>query len=223
MADIKNTRESYSAGVMTTARTDWGDVIAEVFSRLIGKAPFGLGVVAREKTLLGASIRYRVNPAFSAQKVADFVRKSLTEKNFDVLFTNNQGLSEAGSPGLFKVSADGMGLPKNSLIIRVASTADSRFRAVVIFGGERLEGQLESRLKHLDDILSGAKKSDANSVETLVASLQKVNVKRLYDYDLNQLKTIANGLDHEINNLPKELRPKIKAINDYIMSKQIKR
>ena len=223
MADLKNTRDSYSSGVMTTARTDWGDVVAEVFSRLIGKVPFGLGVVAREKTLLGASIRYRINPSFSAPKVAEFVRKSLTEKNFDNLFNNDQGLSDAGSPGLYKVTGDGTGLPKNSLIVRLASTADARFRAVVIFGGERLEGQLESRLKHLGDILSGAKKSDAASTESLIANLKNVNIKRLFDYELSTLKAIANGLDHEINNLPRELRPKIKAINDYIMSKQIKR
>ncbi|MDH4248438.1 MAG: hypothetical protein OEW39_11545 [Deltaproteobacteria bacterium] len=223
MGDLKKGEGAFAAGVVTTARKDWDHVVAEIFARLIGKSPFALGVVAREKTLLGATVRYRFNPGFATPKAGEYVRRSLTDKNLDTLFSSGTGLAPADIEGVYKVVGDEPGLPKNSLICRVASTVDARFRAVVIYGGERLEGQLESRLKHLRDILSGARKTDEKTTEDLVEELKKLNLKRLFDYDMQTLNRIANGLDHEKDNIDRDLKPKLKTVNDFILSKNLKR
>ena len=215
--------EGVASGVLTTKRKDWDAVITDIYSRMVGKAPFALGIVAREKTLLGASVRYRFNPNFSMPKAGEFIRKALTDKTLDGIFQSDQGLSSGGTPGLYKVTGDGLPLPKNSLIIRVLNTADDRFRAVVIFGGERMEGQLETRMKSLGDILSGAKLKPEDDPEFMINQLKKINVKRLFDYDMATLTKIANALEHDKNSLPLELKPKMKAVLDHIMKKQLKR
>jgi hypothetical protein len=216
----------------STDRPDWDAVITQLYSRVVEGAPYALGVVARQKGLLGLSLRPRLNKNAGNQAAVDYIRGRFRDAEFDRVFQADEGLAQDDQSGLFKVTGEGLGLPRNSLIARVESSADEELKAVVIFGGERLEGQLQRRLQVLAEVLGQGPGSGGSQVvgaplgpeerEKLLAALADLNVRRLSDYDPDLLARIINGLEEGREALPKELKPKYKAAGDYLLRKRLK-
>jgi len=228
MAQVSDSRQS-EASVKYTNRKDWDLVVKELFAKVVDGVPFGIGVVSKEKTLLGYSVRYRMNNGFTNKSVQNYIRKNLNAARMDKLFSNDQGLGKGAAGGVFRVEGENLGLPKNSLVARVEQQENSSHRAVIIFGGERLEGKLEMRLEKLAEILTGTTRTAQRSAmlsqseEDLYATLQKLNVKRLFDYDLKLLSNIVNTLEDQKESLPKDLKPKFKVVSDFVLKRSVKK
>lgn len=221
---------SSSSTTHTTSRQDWEQAVVDLYARVVDGVPFGIAVVAKEKTLLGHTLRYRLNPRFPHQAVGDYIRRRFNSGAFDRLFQSDEGLEPAPVKGLYKVTGDKVGLPRNCLVGRIEGTGHPQHQAVVVFGGERLEGQLERRLQVMGEVLAGTgggvgrgESAVLDTHEKLLGALSNVNVKRLYDYDLDLLSRIVNGLEEGKEDLPKELKPKFKSVSDYILKRRLKR
>ena len=160
--------------------------------------------------------------------ITKFVKGNFKLKILEKLFESDAGLVKDEQDNLFKVTSNELGLPRNSLIFRIENPAESNLRAVMIFGGERLAAQLETRLNTATDILEGktaAGRVDQSlvGVEKLKAELEKLNIRRLFDYDMKKLSAIVNGLEDDKDNLPKALKPAFKSVSDFIIKKRMGR
>ncbi|HKI97047.1 MAG TPA: hypothetical protein VKB51_01110 [bacterium] len=222
---------SSSAGqtrAQPTQRKDWDTLIDELFGSVISGAPFAVGIATKHKGFLGNTLRLRLNQRFPNQQVPQYIRKRFQVPQLDRLFQSAEGL-ERDAAGVYKVVADNLGLPRNCLLYCFENPGDKNMRGVLLFGGERLEGQLEKRLETAASILSGPARSSARggvaleSHEQLVAALSKLNVKRLFDYDMELLARIVNGLEESKEELPKHLKPIFKSASDYIIKHRVKR
>ena len=161
-------------------------------------------------------------------QITAFIRKHFQTPQLDRLFQGAQGL-ERDASGTYKVVAGDLGLPKNCLLYAFENPADKNLRGVILFGGERMEGQLEKRLQAASDILQGSGRSSPlgglplDNHDQLVEALGKLNVKRLFDYDVELLARIVNGLEETKEELPKHLKPVFKSASDYILKRRLKR
>jgi hypothetical protein len=211
-----------------TNRKDWDSLIEELYTSVISGAAFGVGVATKHKGFLGSTLKLRMNQRFSNPQVPQFIRKRFQVAQLDRVFQTDQGL-ERDPAGVYKVVGDDVGLPRNCLVYCFENPADKNLRGVLLFGGERLEGQLERRLQTAVGILEGTGRSSPHgglaleSREQLIEALSKLNVKRLFDYDMDLLARICNGLEESKEELPKHLKPVFKSASDYILKHRLKR
>ncbi|MEE8435870.1 MAG: hypothetical protein V3S64_13890 [bacterium] len=202
--------------------------MTELYNGVIAGTPFGIGIASKAKGLLGASLKLQLNQRFPARAVTKFVKGNFKLKILERLFESDAGLAKDERENLFKVTSNELGLPRNSIVFRIENPSDANLRAVIFFGGERLAMQLENRLNITTEILEGrtaAGRVDQSLVgpEELKAELEKLNIRRLFDYDMNKLSTIVNGLEDSKNELPKALKPAFKSVSDYIIKKRMRR
>ncbi len=217
-----------NASVRRTARKDWDTLTDELYGHVITGASFGIGLAAKSKGLLGSSLKLRLNQRFPSQQVTRFIKDNFKAKMLDRLFDSDQGLEAADRSNLYKVKAGDLGLPRNSLIYRVENSDDANLRAVLIFGGEWMAQQMDARLHAAAEILEGrtaAGKVDRalEDPESLMKELSRINVKRLFEYNLERLSQIVNGLEETKEQLPKDLKPIFKSVNDYVLKKRLRR
>ena len=211
-----------------TNRKDWDTLMAELYNGVIAGTPFGIGIASKAKGLLGASLKLQLNQRFPAPAVTKFVKDHFKLQTLEKLFESDAGLAKEERENLFKVTSNELGLPRNTIVFRIENPSDSILRAVMFFGGERLAAQLENRLSITADILEGntaAGKVDLSLMgsDELKAELERLNLKRLFDYDMNKLSAIVNGLEDSKDNLPKTLKPIFKTVSDYIIKKRMGR
>lgn len=211
-----------------TNRKDWDTLVEELYSGVIAGTAFGIGVAAKSKGLLGASLKLRLNQRFPSAEVTNFVKGHFKLKILEKLFESDSGLVAEPGGNLFKVASNELGLPRNTIVFRFENPADTALRAVMLFGGERMATQLESRLSIATAILEGrtaAGKVDLSlmSPEDLKIELGRLNLKRLFDYDLAKLSVIINGLEDSKEELSKTLKPAFKTVSDYIIKKRVRR
>jgi hypothetical protein len=227
-AMVTSVSSAGSIRAQSTQRTDWDSLVDELYVSVISGAPFGVGVAAKHKGLLGTSLKLRLNQRFSNQQVPLFIRKRFQMAQLDRLFQGPPGL-ERDSSGAYKVVGDDLGLPRNCLLYCFENASDKNLRGVLLFGGERLEGQLEKRLQAAEGILQGTGRSSplgglaVESREQLMEALGKLNVKRLFEVDMERLARIVNGLEETKEDLPKHLKPIFKSASDYILKHRLKR
>lgn len=216
-----------AAHVKTTSRKDWDSLVDELYASVISGAPFGIGIATKHRGLLGSSIKLRLNQRFPQPKVAQFIRQRFQAPQLDRVFQSGAGL-EYESAGMYKVVGDDVGLPRNCLLVCFANAADPSLRGVMMFGGQRLEGQLEKRLEAASGVLRSTGRSSPfggltlESRDDLLTALNRINVKRLFDYDMEVLARIVNGLEHTKDELPKQIKPIFKAVSDYIIKHRVK-
>ena len=211
-----------------TNRKDWDALVEELYAAVIAGTPFGIGIAAKHKGLLGTSLKLRLNQRFPNPQVPQYIRKRFQANKLDRLFQSAEGLERDGT-GCYKVAADDLGLPRNCLLYAFENPADPNLRGLIIFGGERMEGQLERRLQAAAEVLEGTGRSSArgglalDTQEQLEAALAKINVKRLFDYDMDLLARIVNGLEESKEELPKHLKPVFRSVSEYILKHRLKR
>jgi hypothetical protein len=214
--------------VTQTQRKDWDSLVDELYAQVISGAPFGIGVVTKHKGLLGTSIKSRLNQKFPNPQMPSFIRKQFQVAQLDRIFDSEAGL-ERDAGGFYKVVGDNLGLPRNTLLALFGNPADKNLRGVMLFGGERMAGQLERRLQTATSILDGTGSSSPHggialeSREDLMAALAKLSPKRLYEYDMDMMARIVNGLEETKEDLPKALKPIFRSVSEYILTRRLKR
>lgn len=211
-----------------TTRTDWDMLNREIFARVIEGGKFCVGIVSAGDGAPG-QLKFRMNQDFPAKNVTEYIRAQFKPPQFESIMTSRAGMAVDGKFGLFKVASDKLGLPMKSMVMPVTSTVDPKLKSLLLFGGEFLDTQMAARLDALDKVLGRGERS-ANDQRMgkggrtrgeLIEMLAKINVKRLFDYELDKIAEIANGLEETRDQLPPNLRPKFGAIHQYLMSKRL--
>jgi hypothetical protein len=226
-------RESPARRVLrTTTRSDWDALTREIFARVIHGCRFAIGVVARQDGA-GGELGYRLNQEYPNPDLIGFVHKNLGPETFAAFFPARHGLRLDKRRGLLVVADERLGLPKGTIVCPVAHAFESGREALVLFGGERLEGQLEDRLVTLEAVLAGDHatgpkaaargKADERRRAELLEALQKMDTKRLYEQDLAYLADLVNALDEIKDDLPLPLKSKYGAVTKYLLKKRLKK
>ena len=214
-----------------TSRTDMDAVGAEIYRNVVAGCHFCLGVVTLEKSLFGKSLKYRLNQEFATPGAADFIRRKFKTGTLDALFSSGPGLEVVNQLGLYRVKSPEYGLPVNS-IVGLFQGPKPEHRGVVVFGGERLEGRLESKIDALEKVLGGD-----GSIRTarggvvpagpglnkLLEELKTINPKRLFDHELNKLAELVNHLEEHKDQIPKPFRPRYTLLHEYVLKKRLGR
>lgn len=215
-------------GIRHTSRSDWNSVLVEVYSRVIDGCRFGIGVLTTEKNLLSTKVVFRLNQDYPDPAVIEYIRRKFNAKCFNRFFSPDAGLSTDSTTGILKVGDGSFGLPGKSLVAPFKSNSGEKKRAVVVFGGTRLEGQIDARLKALDSVLGSERPTittkdrvPVTSHNELVEALNKINLKRLFDYKLDQLALIVNGLEETKEQLSLTMKPKFNTVNQYLLAKRL--
>jgi len=213
---------------LRTNSADIDSVAGEIYRRVVDNCLFCLGVVSTEKGMLGQGVKYRMNQEFSAPAAVDYVRRKLKPAQFGNLFGGISGMAQIRGMNLYRVQNPDSGLPVNSVIALIEG-ANSNARAIVIFGGERLEGKLESKLSILESVLgknesvrqAEVQKAQGPSLQELLTELKSINPKRLFDYELNVLSKLVHELEQHKDSIPKPFRPKYSALNSFLLKRQL--
>lgn len=218
--------------VRTTGHPDWEHLIQEIYNRVIEGTRFGIGLASTGDG--GQGLRFRLNQKYPNPKLTEFVRTHLRPENFASFFEPGPGLGLDGRRGLLMVTDGKLGLPEKTLICPIVHNGNPRLRALVLFGGERLEGQLEARLEELESALAGNESGqDPDSASTASAadeqqrreeyidSLQKMDTGHLQKQDFDFLMEIVNELDEVKEDLPRTLKPKYGTVTRYVLKKRL--
>ena len=211
-----------------TNRTDWESLNREIFTRVVEGGKFCVGVVSAGDAEPG-QLKYRMSQEFPNGKVIEFIRSQFKPAQFDQIMTSRSGLAVNGKYGLFKVTSDTLGLPLNCMVMPVTSTANPKLKSLLIFGGEFLDTQMAARLQALDGLLGRTEKAPSDrkmgasgrTQRELIAMLEEINIKRLFEYEIDALAEIANGLEEVRGQLSQNLRPKYGAVQQYLMKKRL--
>lgn len=213
----------------TTRRSDWERLNREIFARVVEGGRFCIGIVSSGETPPG-QLKYRMHQGYPGKEASDYIRMRFQQAHFDAVMSSRAGLAHIAKYRLFKVVSDQLNLPVNTMLCPISSNADPKLRSLLIFGGEFIDHQMTSRLEALDGLLNRAERPaearpsglGGKSHGDLVALLDDLNLKRLFDYDLADLAEIANGLDETKAQLSKRMKPKFWAVNQYVMTKRLK-
>ncbi len=214
----------------STDRSDWEFLNREIYGRVVSGAKFCMGVISSGEISDGG-LKYRMNQDFPNREVRDFVRLKFLPDHFAKIFVSGGAKYDLPKHGLVKIGDSKLGLPVNTLIAPVTSSFDPKLKVLVIFGGQFVDNQMAARIDELEAILDkpdlrpGARPvghgKGAKSRDDLVAMLEKVNVKRLFEHDLGELSQIVNGLEDFKDKLPSKLKPRYWAVGQYVLKQRL--
>lgn len=213
----------------TTSRSDWETLNREIYARVIEGGKFCIGIVSVGDGEPGR-LKFRMSQDYPGKDVVEFIRTQFKPEQFEHIMTSRDGLSVNQKYGLFIVASKKLGLPVNSMVMPVTSTANPKLKSLLVFGGQFLDTQMATRLESLDGLLSRGELAakdrkmgaGGRTQAELVEMLDKLNVKRLFDYETDTLAAIANGLEEMKGQLSQRLKPKFGAVHQYLMKKQLK-
>ena len=212
-----------------TNRTDWETLVTELFERVIHRCPYAIAAVSKRKIVRWHRLIIRTNEMFEPSDVPRFVRQMFRVAHFDAIFKSTAGIERHERYDLYKVIGAKLGLPLKSLVYGIQHGENPDLRALLVFGGERIEGQMEFSLEMVQKILAAPETkfpprpeprpdhNDYGSYGELVAELRQVNVRELDKMDVRAIADLVNGLDAVIEYSPATLRAKYRAMNDYLL------
>jgi hypothetical protein len=217
-----------------TDREDWPTLTNELYDEVIGTCPFGVALIVKVKERHATRLDVRVNPDFDNEDVPKFIRRNFRLSHFDRIFHAVDGLEKQGPHDLYKIVGPKLGLPLNSLIYRIEHHRRADLKTLLVFGGERLEGQMEHRLRTVMELVEapvrGAVVSaadgaappappaeDARRIDDLMARLKKIKNQQLVTTDLGDAAEIVNGLEAAFEDLPAPLQVKYNGLRDYLV------
>ncbi len=166
------------------------------------------------------------------------MRGHLRRQNFGEFFEPRQGLGLGldGRLGLLVVTDSEAGLPAKTLICPIVHRDNPGMRALVLFGGERMGGQLEARLEILEGILEGGPAEGAPPArgrseeqseeqgrrEQYMEALTKMDMERLPSQDFAFLAELVNELDEYKEELPRHLKPKYGTLSRFVVNRRLR-
>ncbi len=191
-----------------TFRTDWAQLVKDLFTRVVDGCPFAVGLFTRDDTWGVPRLRDMLNYNGGQEKMLYYVRRHFKRKHYDHIANSLEGLAPHELYDLYKIVSPGLGLPVNSLVCKIEHYSEPDLKCVIVFGGERLEGQMEIHLKILAAILEEAPKVrdlERNSAEEqryakLITKLRNTDPRKLRKLGLDRRRRadvheIVAGLD----------------------------
>jgi hypothetical protein len=225
-------QESVERFTHKTLRTDWDVLANQIHARVIHQVPFALAVITRNATLLRRRLVVRANEYYPIQDAVRFVRKQFRVSHYDAIIRSADGLVPDDRYDMYKVVDAKLGLPLKSLVYVIQHAENKDLTMLLIFGGERLEGQIEFNLETLEKILvsnvppqkdkpadSAKPRKELGDYGELINALRNVDVKTLDQMDLHTIARLVNGLEGIIEQSPVSLRAKYRLLNDYLLDK----
>jgi hypothetical protein len=223
--------EAVERFIHTTPRTDWDALVAELFDRVIYRCPYGIAAVTKRKIVRWHRLVIRVNDLFEPIEAPLFVRNMLRVGHYDAIFKSTEGMERHERYDLYKIVDARLGLPVKSLVYGIQHLEKPELRCLLVFGGERLEGQMERSLELVQKILAASAtnqrhpppapgQDDFGGYGELIAELRDINVKELDKLDIRAIADLVNGLDAVIEYSPAALRAKHRAMNDYLLNRR---
>jgi len=215
-----------------TLRTDWEALANQIHARAIQQVPFALAVITRNSSLLRRRLVVRANDYYPAPEAIQFLRKQFRVRHYDAILRSSDGLVPDERYDMYKVVDAKLGLPVKSLVYIVQHAEQKDLNMMLIFGGERIEGQIEFNLEALEKILltnvprqedakpSGRKPGkELGDYGELINALRNVDAKTLDQMDLATISRLVNGLEGIIEQSPAPLRAKYRLLNDYLLER----
>ncbi|MBI4082579.1 MAG: hypothetical protein HY423_08210 [Candidatus Lambdaproteobacteria bacterium] len=217
-----------------TDREDWPTLTSELYRRVIENCPFGVAMITRTRDRNLTRLEVRVNPDFENEDVPKFIRRYFRISHYDGIFHAVEGLVKEGPHDLYKIVGPKLGLPLHSLIYRIEHHRREELKALLVFGGERLEGQMENRLRTVMEIMESPVRGaavgaaaawvappppaeDDTRLEELLARLRLIRHEQLVNTDLDEVAALVNGLEAEFGGMPAPLQVKYTALRDYLV------
>lgn len=197
---------------------------------MIQGGKFCIGVVSQGDGEEG-ELKFRMNLEYPNKEVIDFIRRNFNAAELEQIFATRVPLRLVPKHGLLKIVTNTLGLPQNSLVVPVSSTADSSLKLLLLFGGEYVDSQMAARIQALESLLGkqgldpdsrplGTAKG-SKSRDELLGILAKMDVKRLFDYEFDLLAEIVNGLDESKYKLSVDQKPKFRAVSQFVLKKRL--
>jgi hypothetical protein len=123
-----------------------------------------------------------------------------------------------------------------SLIYRVEHKTREDLKALLVFGGERLEGQMEYRLGLVAELMDAPTSGDvmaaapveqprahveeSSAIDGLLARLRQFKIERLAGTDLSEIAELVNGLEEVIVHQPAPLQLKYKVLQEHFVKQR---
>jgi hypothetical protein len=223
-------RESVVRFTHKTFRTDWEALLRELFARVVDGCPFAVGLFTTEATRGAPTLRGWYNYGAGRDDTADYVRRRFKRAHYEQITGSLEGLTPDERFDLYKIVSSGLGLPLNSLIYRIEHYQDPQRKAIIVFGGERLEGQMEVHLKLAGSILeqperSAPSRATTESLESryprLIALLRATDPRKLRRAGPNErrwaeVREIVQGLEGVADQFPEMLKTKFELLRDLL-------
>ncbi|MCZ6843618.1 MAG: hypothetical protein O7G32_12405 [SAR324 cluster bacterium] len=212
-----------------TERADWETLNRELFVRVVEGGQFCIGIISAGEIGDG-ELKFRMNLEYPNKEVTKFIRESFKPTHMQDVFFARVPLKIEPRHGLLKVASNKLGLPINTLLCPVSSNAEPELQLLVLFGGEFVDNQMDSRLHALHTLLikrephSGSQPSgpakDAKSLDELLALLDETDGKRLFSRRLEDLAEIVNGLEEIKEQLSVDQKAKFGTLSHYLVQKR---
>ena len=205
-----------------TFRSDWEPLMRELFTRVVEGCPFAMGLFTVDGSWGKPRLSGKFNYRSGQPSMLDYVRRHFKRKHYDHIANSLEGLAEHERFDLYKIVSPGLGLPVNALVYKIEHYNDPDLKAAIVFGGERLGGQMEVHLKLTAGILERLPTAHSANPEApphetrytkLVAMLRAADPHKLRQTGLNDRKwsevhEIVHGLEGFQGQFPELLKAK---------------
>jgi len=205
-----------------TFRNDWEVLLRELFMRVVDGCPFAVSLFTEEESRGMPQLRGWYNYGAGRDPMADYVRRKFKRAHYEQITSSLEGLAPHEHFDLYKIVSSGLGLPLNSLIYRIEHYQDPQRKAIIVFGGERFEGQMEVHLKVAGSILEQPQKrieskaggeSGDSRYARLIALLRAIDPRTLRqarpsEQRWAEVREIVRGLEGIADEFPEMLKTK---------------
>jgi hypothetical protein len=217
--------------VHTTARTDWDVLTRELFDQVLYRCPYGIAAIHKHRILRWHRLIIRTNELYAQEDAPAFIRRTFRVAHYDAIFRSATGMERHERYDLYKIIDARLGLPLKSLVYGIQHQERADLKALLVFGGERMEGQMERSLERVEKILSAPPTDrreqptppgpdDYGSYGELIAALRQVNLKELGRMEIREVASLVNALDAVIEYSPAHLRAKYRVMSDYLINRR---
>jgi hypothetical protein len=205
-----------------TFRSDWDALLRELFARVVDGCPFAVGLFTRDARFGAVRLRSMLNYGGGKEQMVDYVLRHFKLGHYQHIAGSLEGLAPHERFDLYKIVSPGLGLPLNSLVYKIEHYSNPGLKAVIVFGGERLGGQMEVHLKMTAGLLEQPAKSRAAAsalapgeprYAELIAALRATDAVQLKQTGLAgkrlaEIREIVTGLGGIEDQFPQALKAK---------------
>lgn len=217
--------------VHNTARTDWDVLTRELFDQVLHRCPYGIAAIHKHRIVRWHRLIFRINEFYSPEEAPAFIRRVFRVAHYDAIFRSTTGMERHERYDLYKIIDARLGLPLKSLVYGIQHQERADLTTLLVFGGERIEGQMERSLERVEKLLAAPPAvrhespvppgpEDYGSYGELIAALRQVNLKELDRMDIREIAGMVNALDAVIGHSPANLRAKYRAMSDYLINRR---
>lgn len=164
------------------------------------------------------------------EKTLDYVGRHFKLRHYEHISESLEGLEPHELYDLYKIVTPDLGLPLNSLLYKIAHFVKPDCKAIVVFGGERLGGQMEMHLKLAAGLLEQPTRTRAGDpapapeesrYPELIAALRAADPRKLRQSGLDEqrwteVRKIVTGLSGIQDRFPQVLKAKFALLSKLV-------